>query len=200
MADLRDTGHRRGTAACEEPRHQHQDRQRERQARATGSGVGCSCRCRTPRWHRRAVFDGDPCLVPVPRSGLTKAHTVWPARRRNWFVRDSVGCRSRDFPGGGCGHERRQSRAASAGGASGVAGRSEVVRPPSRLLLVDDVATSGTTLMACMQRLADAFPGVPITAFALARVQSQGEPIQVFEPIVEEISVSGSHCVRGPVA
>jgi len=29
----------------------------------------------------RSVFDGDPCLVPVPRSGLTKAHTVWPARR-----------------------------------------------------------------------------------------------------------------------
>lgn len=73
-------------------------------------------------------------------------------------------------------------------------------RPPSRLLLVDDVVTSGTTLMACMRRLADAFPGVPIAAFALARVQSQGESTHVFDPIVEEISVAGSHCVRGSVA
>ena len=29
----------------------------------------------------RAVFGGKPMLVPVPGSGLTKPHTVWPSRR-----------------------------------------------------------------------------------------------------------------------
>ncbi len=151
----------------------------------------------------RAVFDGDPCLVPVPRSGLTKAHTVWPARRiAEELVRQGLG-------GDVVPVISRAVAVAKSAGNPERPGLAEHLhslavqksfRPPSRLLLVDDVVTSGTTLMACMQRLADAFPGVPIGAFALARVQSQGEPIHVFEPIVEEISVSGSHCVRGPVA
>lgn len=151
----------------------------------------------------RAVFDGDPCLVPVPRSGLTKAHTVWPARRiAEELVRQGLGGDVVPVI----------SRAIAVAKSAGNPDRPPLAehlaslavqksfRPPSRLLLVDDVVTSGTTLMACMQRLADAFPGVPIAAFVLARVQSQGEPAHVFEPIVEEISLSGSHCVRGPVA
>jgi len=56
----------------------------------------------------RAVFAGDPCLVPVPRSGLTKAHTVWPARRiAEELVRQGLGAdvvRS----AGDAGHGRRQ--------------------------------------------------------------------------------------------
>jgi adenine/guanine phosphoribosyltransferase-like PRPP-binding protein len=74
----------------------------------------------------------------------------------------------------------------------------KALRPPSRLLLVDDVVTTGTTLLACMRRLVDAFPGVPVDAFSLARVQSQGEPPAVFSPLVERISVTGGRCVRVP--
>jgi predicted amidophosphoribosyltransferase len=151
----------------------------------------------------RSVFDGESFLVPVPRSGLIKAHTVWPARRiAEELVRQRLGVDVVPVI----------SRVAAVAKSAGNLHRPPLAehlaslavqksfRPPSRLLLVDDVVTSGTTLMACMQRLADAFPGVPITAFALARVQSQGEATQVFEPILEEIYVSGSHCARGPVA
>ena len=151
----------------------------------------------------RAMFDGDPLLVPVPRSGLTKAHTVWPAQRiAQELVRQGLGGDVVPVI----------SRAVAVAKSAGNLVRPKLAehlaslavqksfRPPSGLLLVDDVVTSGTTLMACMVRLADAFPGVPIAAFALARVQSQGEAVQVFEPLVEEIYLSSSHCIRGPIA
>lgn len=151
----------------------------------------------------RSVFDGDPLLVPVPRSGLTKAHTVWPSRR----IAEELAAQ-----GLGVDVAPVISRVVAVAKSAGNRDRPPLAdhlaslaiqksfRPPSQLLLVDDVVTTGTTLMACMLGLAEAFPGVPIGAFALARVLSQGEPTQVFEPIVEEISVSGSHCVRGPVS
>lgn len=72
--------------------------------------------------------------------------------------------------------------------------------PPSRLLLVDDVVTSGTTMMACAIKLAQTFPGVPVSGFALARVQSVGNPPRVFEPLVERIVVDGHRCIRGAPA
>ncbi|HYN10609.1 MAG TPA: hypothetical protein VES67_24710 [Vicinamibacterales bacterium] len=45
-------------------------------------------------------------------------------------------------------------------------------------------------------KLAAAFPRVPISAFALARMQSQGDPDKVFDPMVEFIVVSGARCSR----
>lgn len=45
----------------------------------------------------------------------------------------------------------------------------------SRLLLVDDVVTSGATLLACVSMLRDAFPRHAIGAFAVMRAISNGE-------------------------
>jgi orotate phosphoribosyltransferase-like protein len=70
---------------------------------------------------------------------------------------------------------------------------------PSRLVVVDDVVTSGTTMMACALKLADAFPGVPIGGFALARVQSEGSPDTVLSPLVEVIVPAGRRCSRRAV-
>lgn len=71
--------------------------------------------------------------------------------------------------------------------------------PPSRLLVVDDVVTSGTTIMACAIKLALAFPGVPVSGFALARVQSTGNPTRVLDPIIERVTMSGQRCKREPL-
>ena len=147
-----------------------------------------------------APFEGDPMLVPVPGSGLTKPNTVWSARRlceelvrqglgadvldivrRTTAVEKSAGNRRRPTLDQHCDSFTVRPRLA----------------PPARLVLVDDVVTTGTTLMACARQLAAALPGVPVSAFALARVQSTGDPGRVFSPLKELISISGDRCVRG---
>ncbi|HEY4214970.1 MAG TPA: phosphoribosyltransferase [Steroidobacteraceae bacterium] len=42
-------------------------------------------------------------------------------------------------------------------------------RVPERLLLIDDVVSTGRTLLACWMRLRERFPHTPIAAFALIR-------------------------------
>ena len=127
----------------------------------------------------RAVFGGKPMLVPVPGSGLTKPHTVWPSRR---VCEELVG------QGLGDGVMAIVSRTIAVPKSAGSVARPPLdqhvrsftvqpnLSPPSRLLVVDDVVTSGTTIMACAIKLSLAFPGVPVSGFALARVQSTGNP------------------------
>ncbi len=150
----------------------------------------------------RAAFDGHPMLVPVPGSGLTKPHTVWPSRRvceelvRQGLAQDVLPV-----------VHRTTAVPKSAGSAVRPPLDQHLksltvqahLSPPSRLMLVDDVVTSGTTMMACAIKLAQVFPGVPVSGFALARVQSTGDPIRVFEPRVERVVVAGQRCTRGPL-
>jgi hypothetical protein len=65
-------------------------------------------------------------------------------------------------------------------------------------VLVDDVVTSGTTLMAGARRSSEVFPRASIQAFALARVLSEGEPPLIAQPMLERIIVSGERCRRDP--
>jgi predicted amidophosphoribosyltransferase len=144
-------------------------------------------------------FEGNPLLVPVPRSSLTKPNTVWPARRvceellREGFGEDLVPLliRQTAIPKS-AGNTERLTLAVQV--------RSLAVQrslaAPHRLVLVDDVITSGTTMMACALRLARSFPGVPISGFALARVQSQGDPAHVLDPAHERIVIGGKRCSR----
>ena len=147
----------------------------------------------------RAVFDGHPMLVPVPGSSLTKPHTVWPSRRvceelvRQGLGDDTLTAVSRTTAvtksAGSVTRPTLDQHLASLTVQAGL-------HPPSRLLLIDDVVTSGTTIMACAIKLALAFPGVPVSAFALARVQSTGNPQRVFDPIIEHVTIAGQRCKR----
>lgn len=150
----------------------------------------------------RAVFGAHPMLVPVPGPGLTKPPTVWPSRRV-----------CEELVGQGLGDEvlaivsRTMAVPKSAGSATRPTLAQHVdsltvrarLNPPSRLVVVDDVVTTGTTMMACAIKLAQAFPGVPVSGFALARVLSAGDPSRVFEPLVERVVVAGQRCTRGPL-
>ena len=151
----------------------------------------------------RAVFGGHPMLVPVPGSSLTKPHTVWPSQRVcEELVRQGLGQDILPVV------SRTTAVPKSAGSATRPRLNQHIdsltvqarLNPPSRLLLVDDVVTSGTTMMACAIKLAQAFPGVPVSGFALARVQSAGNPPRVFEPLVQRIEVDGHRCIRGTLA
>jgi hypothetical protein len=151
----------------------------------------------------RAVFGGKPMLVPVPGSGLTKPHTVWPSRR---LCEELVG------QGLGDGVTAIVSRTIAVPKSAGSVARPTLdqhvrsftvqpnLTPPSRLLVVDDVVTSGTTIMACAIKLSLAFPGVPVSGFALARVQSTGNPDRVLEPLIERVTLAGQRCKREALA
>jgi adenine/guanine phosphoribosyltransferase-like PRPP-binding protein len=55
--------------------------------------------------------------------------------------------------------------------------------PPEEIVLVDDVITKGSTLLAGASRLAEAFPDANVGAFALVRTQNagnSGKGMQIF--------------------
>jgi predicted amidophosphoribosyltransferase len=151
----------------------------------------------------RIVFAGHPMLVPVPGAGLTKPNSVWPARRVcEELIRQGLGedvlavvSRTTAVPksAGSADRPRLDQHVRSLAIQPGLT-------PPSRLLVVDDVVTSGTTIMACAVKLSQAFPGVPVSGFALARVQSAGNPDRVLEPAVERVVRDGHRCKRVPLA
>ena len=149
----------------------------------------------------RELFGKDACLVPVPGAGLTRPNTVWPALTI---------CKSLESLGLGVAVTPVLRRATSVPKSAGSQHRPTLdqhfdsltvqgtLNHPARIILVDDVVTSGTTLMAGARRLEAAFARVSIAGFAVARVQSTGEPEHLVEGVVERITVSGARCRREP--
>jgi hypothetical protein len=151
----------------------------------------------------RAAFEGHPMLVPVPGAGLTKPNSVWPSKRVcEELVRHGLGddilpvvTRTTAVPKS-AGSRARPSLKTHVESLSVQPG----LTPPTRLIVVDDVVTSGTTMLACAIKLAEAFPGVPISGFALSRVQTAGNPLKVVAPLIERVVISGIRCSRGPLS
>lgn len=149
-------------------------------------------------------FGEDVALVPVPGSGLTKPNTVWPAQdicealqeaglvhfvvpmlRRAAPVPKSAGSINRPL---------------ASQHAESFALAPPLDFPYKRILLVDDVVTRGCTLLGAAARVRQAFPEIPLTAFALARVQSEGEATVPRAPKIEELRITRDGCKRLDVA
>jgi phosphoribosylpyrophosphate synthetase len=77
--------------------------------------------------------------------------------------------------------------------------RADILNPaPTRIVLIDDVVTRGTTLLAAASRIAEAYPGVQVRAFACVRTMS-GQEIEDFEvPCVGWIEPAGKWTYREP--
>ncbi len=72
-------------------------------------------------------------------------------------------------------------------------------RVPERLLLIDDVVSSGRTLLACSIRLRERFPQTPIAAFALIRTLGFVREIpRLVVPCVGRITWTGVDARRYP--
>ena len=129
-------------------------------------------------------FSDSVTVVPVPKSGLMKPNTLWvPRRICECLVQRGLAKESKELL------ERRVPVNKSAGSKERPTpqthydslGVSRDLYEPSKITLVDDVVTRGSTLIAAHLRLEEAFPNTEIRAFALVRTISDGT---MFEEIL----------------
>jgi len=149
------------------------------------------------------LFAGKPMLVPAPRSSLVKQGTLSPPRvicqelvarglgsevqealRRIMAVPKAAFQQPADRP------------TAPQHYASLSATHSLVV--PAEILLVDDVVTSGTMLLASVSRLREAFPTATVRAFALVRTMSGQEVDALLDPCLGVVKLRGERGHRVP--
>jgi predicted amidophosphoribosyltransferase len=138
-------------------------------------------------------FSRSALLVPVPSSQVSKPATLWvplllaralvaeglgrayePCLRRIETVPKSATSASKDRP-----TPQRHYESLAAG---------KLLFPPDEILLIDDVVTRGATLLGAASRLAEAFPGARITAFAAMRAISERDEFKrILDPCIGQI-------------
>ena len=69
---------------------------------------------------------------------------------------------------------------------------------PKQIVVVDDVVTSGSTMLAALSRLMDSFPGVPICRFAFVRTMSDSPIDKIPDPALCSLKLRGNRARRVP--
>ena len=77
--------------------------------------------------------------------------------------------------------------------------RAEVLAPaPTRIVLVDDVVTMGSTMLAAASRVVEAYPRADVRGFALVRTMSGVEVNVTVDPCTGTIEPRRDRAVRRP--
>ncbi len=146
-------------------------------------------------------------LVPVPKSSLFKEGSLWvPDQIAISFVRSSLGGRSA--------HLLARTRAIPKAAPSVSSGRPRPtaldhlqtlsvqteLRFPLEIVLVDDVVTTGSTLLGCANKLLESYPSIPIRGFAAMRAVSNPLDFKhTLDPTIGTITLrSDGRCHRQP--
>jgi len=75
----------------------------------------------------------------------------------------------------------------------------DVLNPsPTHIVLVDDIVTRGTTLLAAASRIAEAYPNAEVRAFAAVRTMSRQDIDTMESPCVGTIRPQGKWSQRDP--
>ena len=141
------------------------------------------------------LFDNMPILVPARSTSLMKSNSLWvPLRILNELQRRGLGrevsaCLERTYP--------LQKAATSTGGNRPTVAQqydSQVVQKliadPESILLVDDVVTTGATLIGSAKRLKEAYPTARISAFAALRTVSLPQNFKgINDPVFNQITL-----------
>jgi len=146
-------------------------------------------------------------LVPVPKSSLFKEGSLWvPEQIATSFVRSGLGGRSARL--------LARTRAIAKAATSLSTGRprptaldqlqtlsvQQELRSPVEIVLIDDVVTTGATLLGCANKLLESYPSIPIRGFAAMRAVSN--PLEfkhTLDPIIGSITLrSDGRCRRQP--
>jgi len=149
------------------------------------------------------LWGPDVLLVPVPRSSLQRAGSLWPSLSiANALEKEGFGVvaklleRATAIP---------KSAFAERGARPGYRDNRASLKAnlelgsPTKITLVDDVVTKGTSLLSAAHVLAEAYPGAEIRGFAVVRTLGlQPEIDAVLEPCVGIIRLQGDEGVRLP--
>ncbi len=149
-------------------------------------------------------FHPDDILVPVPTSSVSKPGTVWPGMEIANALR-AGGIGSQVLPMLSRARAMRKSAFAAPGHRPTLEEHLEslsvhgVSAPGSRLVLVDDFVTKGTTLLASAQALRASTTDLEIVAFAAFRTLGlQPEIDRIVHPVVGRIWLEGDEVEREP--
>ncbi len=154
-----------------------------------------------------SMFSHTAVLVPVPKSSLFKEGSLWvPEQIANSFVRSGLGGRSARL--------LTRTRAIAKAATSLSSGRSrptaldhlqtlsvqKELRSPVEIVLIDDVVTTGSTLLGCANKLLESYPSIPIKGFAAMRAVSNPSDFKrTLDPIIGSITLrSDGRCHRQP--
>jgi hypothetical protein len=151
-----------------------------------------------------AFFSPDDTLVPVPASSQQKPGTVWPSLEiAQCMVERGLGGRvtrllqrlspmrksAYSAPGARPGLEEHLATLEVQGG----------LDLGARVVLIDDLVTKGTTLLACALTIRSVHEGVGISGFAAFRTMGlQAEIERIVEPVRGRIWLDGSEVRRVP--
>ena len=130
-------------------------------------------------------FGADSVLVPVPRSSMKRPSTIWiPKRLAQALIREGLGgrvstCLKRLTPIQKSSTSKGQDRPKPIEHYNSLEVQT-LIEQPSEIVLIDDVITSGSTLLGAANRLADAFPNSKIRAFAFVRTMTDPSDFRKF--------------------
>lgn len=140
--------------------------------------------------------DGSAAMVPAPKSSLIGKGDLWvPHNMAASLVEHGLGasivpCLKRVKPVQKAAFSKASDRPQVATHLESMA--VEAIEVLDKVILVDDVVTSGAMLMGAAEKLRSAFPGVEIAAFAAMRTISSGKIEKIIDPKVETITLYSS--------
>jgi hypothetical protein len=155
----------------------------------------------------RGILRPDVVLVPVPRSSLSKPGSLWPAEKIAMALRQ-VGLGASVLPL----LKRAKPVEPSSRGGERIAKLHyesmkialpiprDLFAPRMRIVLVDDIVTSGATLLGAASRLAAAFGSAEIKGFAAVRTMSSPASFHgLRDPVLGKITLrDNGSCSRVP--
>ena len=144
-------------------------------------------------------FGSDVVLVPGPRSSVQKGEALWPAKR----ICDALvyyGLGLETLP---CLVRKTSVSKAAFARPEPIDHYDSVecsgrIDAPSRITLVDDIVTRGSSFIGLYPRLKAAFPNAKIECFAVVRTMSDGDVENILAPVEGTITYNSGHLYRSP--
>ena len=151
----------------------------------------------------RNFFNPNVSLVPVPKTSLMKADTLWvPEKIAEALSRQRLGvcypCLKRIKPIPKAAYSEPSERPKAIDHYNSIICQS-LIPIPHEIVLIDDIVTRGSTLLGCASKLREFFPDIPIRAFAVFRTISDSSLFKEIEDsCVGEITLRGNDTFREP--